>query len=169
MTFGAPNWGSDEETSRAIFQRYLDWGGNFVDTAVNYAGGQSEELLGKFLAETGSRDRLVLATKFTGMRAPDDPNAYGNGRKNIVSSLETSLRRLGTDYIDLYWLHFWDTFTPVEEVMSTFDSLIKAGKIRAVGFRLVHSQGPDARRLAWLGAGRGAADGVLPGGAQHRT
>jgi aryl-alcohol dehydrogenase-like predicted oxidoreductase len=133
MTFGAPDWGSDEETSRAIFQRYLDWGGNFVDTAVNYAGGRSEELLGKFLAETKSRDGVVLATKYTGIHRAEDPNGYGNGRKNMISSLETSLRRLGTDHIDLYWMHFWDTFTPVAEVMSTLDSLVRAGKIRAIG------------------------------------
>jgi aryl-alcohol dehydrogenase-like predicted oxidoreductase len=133
MTFGATGWGSDEDTSRALLHRYLDWGGNFVDTAVSYAGGRSEELLGKYMAESGARDRIVLATKFTGINDPTDPNAYGNGRKNIISSLETSLRRLGTDYIDLYWLHFWDTMTPVEEVMSTLDSLVRAGKIRAIG------------------------------------
>jgi aryl-alcohol dehydrogenase-like predicted oxidoreductase len=75
----------------------------------------------------------VLATKFTGMTDPANPNAYGNGRKNMVTSLDTSLRRLGTDYIDLYWLHFWDTFTPVEEVMSTFDALVRSGKVRAIG------------------------------------
>lgn len=134
MTFGAETWGCDEDTARAIFQRYLEWGGNFVDTAVNYGNGNSEELLGKFIAETGSRERIVLATKFTGPVDRTDPNGWGNGRKNIVRSLETSLRRLGTDYIDLYYLHFWDTFTPIEEVVSTFDTLVRAGKIRAVGF-----------------------------------
>jgi aryl-alcohol dehydrogenase-like predicted oxidoreductase len=133
MTFGNPDWGSDEDTSRAVYQRYLDWGGNFVDTAINYADGRSEELLGKFIAETKSREQIVLATKFTGTTDPANPNAYGNGRKNMLTSLDTSLRRLGTDYIDLYWLHFWDTFTPVEEVMSTFDSLVRSGKVRAIG------------------------------------
>jgi aryl-alcohol dehydrogenase-like predicted oxidoreductase len=133
MTFGAPDWGTDEETSRAIFQRYLDWGGNFVDTAVNYAAGASEELVGKFVAETGTRDNLVIATKFSGATNPNDPNAGGNGRKNIMAALDKSLRRLQTDYIDLYWLHFWDTLTPVEEVMSTFDSLVRSGKVRAIG------------------------------------
>src|SRR4051812_7808508 len=108
MTFGGDTWGTGEDESREIFQRYLDWGGNFVDTAVNYAGGRSEELLGRFIAETGSRERIVLATKFTGSTDPTDPNAAGNGRKNIMRSLDTSLRRLGTDYIDLYWLHLWD-------------------------------------------------------------
>jgi aryl-alcohol dehydrogenase-like predicted oxidoreductase len=133
MTFGAEGWGSDEDTSRAIFQRYLDWGGNFVDTAINYAQGRSEELVGKFIAETNSRDRVVLATKFSGVTDPTDPNGYGNGRKNILTAVETSLRRLGTDHIDLYWLHFWDTLTPVEEVMSTFDTLVRSGKVRAIG------------------------------------
>jgi aryl-alcohol dehydrogenase-like predicted oxidoreductase len=134
MTFGGPDWGTDEDTSRTIFQRYLDWGGNFVDTAVNYAGGASEELVGKFMAETGTREDLVLATKYSSRIKPDDPNASENGRKNLMRSLETSLRRLRTDYVDLYWLHYWDTMTPVEEVMSTFDALVRSGKVRAVGF-----------------------------------
>lgn len=127
-------WGSDEETSRAVFHRYLDAGGNFVDTAVNYMGGRSEELLGTFVADAGVRDRVVLATKFTMATEPGNPNAAGNGRKNLMASLDASLRRLRTDYIDLYWMHAWDTMTPVEEVMSTFDALVRAGKVRAVGF-----------------------------------
>ncbi len=121
MTFGQEGWGADEETSRAIFRRYLEAGGNFVDTANNYGNGRSEELLGTFLRGQ-ARDRLVLATKFTGALAPGDPNAAGNGRKNMLASLDASLRRLQTDYVDLYWLHAWDTVTPVEEVMSTFAS-----------------------------------------------
>lgn len=143
MTFGADgsdaagiwgSWGSDEETSRAVFHRYLDAGGNFVDTAVNYVGGRSEELLGKFVQEAGVRDRVVLATKFTMTTERGNPNGAGNGRKNMMASLESSLRRLRTDYIDLYWMHAWDRVTPVEEVMSTFDALVRAGKVRAVGF-----------------------------------
>lgn len=144
MTFGIDgsetaglwgSWGSDEVTSRAVFHRYLDAGGNFVDTAVNYGGGRSEELLGTFIAESkGVRDRLVLATKFTMTTEPGNPNASGNGRKNLIASLDASLRRLRTDYVDLYWMHAWDTMTPVEEVMSTFDSLVRSGKVRAVGF-----------------------------------
>lgn len=142
MTFGVDGsesagiwggWGSNEEVSRAVFQRYVEAGGNFVDTAVNYAQGRSEELLGKFVEETGTRDRLVLATKFTMSTEPGNPNASGNGRKNLISSLEASLRRLRTDYVDLYWMHSWDTMTPVEEVMSTFDALVRSGKVRAIG------------------------------------
>lgn len=132
MTFNNdPSWGADKDTSRAIFQCYVEAGGNFVDTANAY--GPSEELLGEFLAETGWRDQLVLATKFTGARRPRDPNALGNGRKNILASLDASLQRLRTDYIDVYWLHVWDRVTPVEEVMSTLDALVRSGKVRAIG------------------------------------
>jgi len=141
MTFGTEwGWGSEEETARAIFDRYLDSGGNFVDTADGYTVGRSEELIGKFLRQGSTRDRVVLATKFTfnAMRAVPDaapnPNAGGNGRKNIYRALEGSLRRLQTDYIDLYWLHAWDTVTPVEEVVSTLSDLVREGKIRHYGF-----------------------------------
>lgn len=133
MTFGNDDlsWGADKDTSRAILHRYVAAGGNFVDTANAY--GNSEELLGELLAETGWRDQLVLATKFTAARRPGDPNAAGNGRKNILASLDASLRRLRTDYIDLYWLHVWDRLTPAEEVMSTLDALVRGGKVRAIG------------------------------------
>jgi aryl-alcohol dehydrogenase-like predicted oxidoreductase len=135
MTFGTEwGWGADEDVSRAVFHRYLEEGGNFVDTANGYTNGKSEELLGRFITEDGLRDRIVLATKFTFNTQPGDPNAGGNGRKNIYRSLEASLRRLRTDYVDLYWLHAWDTITPVEEVVSTFDDLVRAGKIRHYGF-----------------------------------
>jgi aryl-alcohol dehydrogenase-like predicted oxidoreductase len=133
MTFGNEGWGADEDASRQMFRRYVEAGGNFVDTANVYAQGRSEELLGAFVEESGWRDQLVLATKFTNPLRTGDPNAGGNGRKNIISSLDGSLRRLRTDYVDLYWLHAWDTFTPVEEVMSTFDALVRSGKVRAVG------------------------------------
>lgn len=133
MTFGNDDWGADEDASRAIFRHYVEAGGNIVDTANGYADGRSEELLGKFMDETGWRDQLVVATKFTAPRRPGDPNAGGNGRKNILASLDESLRRLRTDYVDLYWLHVWDTLTPVEEVMATFDALVRSGKVRAVG------------------------------------
>jgi aryl-alcohol dehydrogenase-like predicted oxidoreductase len=143
MTFGVDGsegtgiwgrWGSDEEASRAVFHRYLEVGGNFVDTAVNYGGGRSEDLLGKFVEEAGVRDQIVLATKFTMSTQPGNPNAAGNGRKNLIASLDASLRRLRTDYVDLYWMHAWDSMTPVEEVMSTLDAQVRAGKVRAVGF-----------------------------------
>ncbi|MEU4216117.1 aldo/keto reductase [Actinoplanes sp. NPDC026623] len=133
MTFGSGGWHAGEEASRAIFHRYLERGGNFVDTADIYGGGAAEELLGRLVRETGDRDRLVLATKFGGPTHPDDPNGRGNGRKHILAAVDASLRRLNTDYIDLYWLHLWDRVTDCDEVMSTFDSLVRGGKIRAVG------------------------------------
>lgn len=135
MTFGTQwGWGSEDETARSVFDRYIDAGGNFIDTADGYTEGHSEELLGKFIGERGLRDRVVLATKFTFNGEPGNPNAGGNGRKNIYRALEGSLRRLKTEYIDLYWLHAWDTITPVEEVVSTLDCLVRAGKIRYFGF-----------------------------------
>ncbi|MBI5241231.1 MAG: aldo/keto reductase [Elusimicrobia bacterium] len=132
MTFGTEwGWGSPAQTARAILDRYLDAGGNFVDTADGYTNGTSESLLGGFLK--GRRDRVVLATKFTFNAFPGDPNAGGNGRKNIMRAVEASLKRLQTDYVDLYWLHAWDTVTPVEEVMSSLDALVRAGKVRYIG------------------------------------
>ena len=135
MTFGTEwGWGSDEQVARAVFDSYIEAGGNFIDTANVYTEGRSEELLGKFISDRGLRQRLVLATKFTFNPDPGDPNAGGNGRKNIYRSVEDSLRRLNTDYVDLYWLHAWDTVTPVEEVVSTLDTLVQSGKIRHYGF-----------------------------------
>ena len=135
MTFGTEwGWGAEEEPSRAMFNRYLEKGGNFVDTADGYTNGKSEHLVGKFMQETKSRDKVVLATKFTFNGEPGNPNANGNGRKNIYRALEGSLRRLQTDYIDLYWMHAWDTITPVEEVIASLDTLVSAGKIRYYGF-----------------------------------
>jgi len=135
MTFGTEwGWGSEESAARAIFDRYLDAGGNVMDTADMYTNGKSEELLGKFIAGSGLRDRIVLATKFTFSGDPANPNAGGNGRKNIYRALHGSLRRLQTDYIDLYWLHAWDTITPIEEVVNTLNDLVREGKIRHYGF-----------------------------------
>ena len=135
MTFGTEwGWGSEESAARAIFDRYLDAGGNVMDTADMYTNGKSEELLGKFIAGSGLRDRIVLATKFTFSADPANPNAGGNGRKNIYRALHGSLRRLQTDYIDLYWLHAWDTITPIEEVVNTLNDLVREGKIRHYGF-----------------------------------
>lgn len=134
MTFGtAWGWGADEATARAVFDAYVDAGGNFVDTADIYTGGQSEELVGRFVADRGLRDRLVLATKFTFNLTKGDPNAGGNGRKLIRRAVEASLRRLGTDRLDLYWLHCWDMVTPVDEVMRTLDDLVRDGKVLHVG------------------------------------
>lgn len=134
MTFGNDwGWGADADTARAVYQRYIEAGGNFVDTADGYANGRSEELLGQFMAEAGHRDAMVVATKFTLSGRSGDPNAGGNGRKNIHRALDASLRRLRTDYVDLYWLHSWDGMTPVEEVLDTLDDLVRAGKIRYTG------------------------------------
>lgn len=140
MTFGPGEWGADEQTSRDIFQAYREAGGNFVDTADIYSGGESERLVGQFIKETGSRDEVVLATKFAfnGSASPltrgdggrGNPNAGGAGAKNIHRALEASLARLGTDYIDLYWMHVWDGVTPVEEIVQTLGDLVRAGKIR---------------------------------------
>jgi len=135
MTFGtAWGWGADEAVARSIFDRYLEVGGNFIDTANGYQAGQSEQMVGKFVAERKLRDQVVLATKFTMNTSPGNPNTGGNGRKNIYQALEASLRRLQMDYVDLYWLHAWDMITPVEEVVSTLNDLVRAGKIRHYGF-----------------------------------
>jgi len=135
MTFGTQwGWGSEESTARTIFDRYLEAGGNFVDTADGYTNGQSEEMVGKFIGDRGLRDQVVLATKFTFNALQGNPNTGGNGRKNIYRALDASLRRLKTDFIDLYWLHAWDTVTPVEEVVSTLNDLVRDGKIRHYGF-----------------------------------
>jgi aryl-alcohol dehydrogenase-like predicted oxidoreductase len=140
MTFGPGDWGVDEAGSRAIFDAYRDAGGNFVDTADIYSGGVSEEFIGRFIKDTGSRDEIVLATKFgfNGSRSPlaanqdraGNPHAGGAGSKNIHRALDASLKRLGTDYIDLYWMHIWDGVTPVEEIVQTLGDLVRAGKIR---------------------------------------
>jgi len=134
MTFGNDRWGSPDEESRRIFHHYVEDGGNFVDVADVYADGKSEEVLGRFVAEAKLRDKIVLATKFTFNPQEGNPNAGGNGRKNIYRALEGSLQRLGTDFIDLYWMHVWDTITPVEEVVDTLTTLVRSGKIRYYGF-----------------------------------
>jgi len=134
MTFGTARWGSADDVSAAIFNAYVEAGGNFVDTADVYAGGRSEELVGQYVADRRLRDQLVLATKFGFNARPGNPHAGGNGRKHIHQALEGSLRRLQTDYVDLYWLHVWDMVTPVEEVLQTLGDLVRAGKIRYFGF-----------------------------------
>jgi aryl-alcohol dehydrogenase-like predicted oxidoreductase len=133
MTFGQDEWGSDEAGSRAVLDRYLEAGGNVIDTADVYSHGRSEELIGKFLRDSGARDGVVLATKFSQGDGGSDPNRVGNGRSSMLSALDGSLRRLDTDYVDLYWVHIWDLITPVEEVMSTFDAIVRSGKVRAIG------------------------------------
>lgn len=132
MTFGTDwGWGADEAEARRQFDLYVDRGGNFVDTAVNYTAGTAERLVGTFMR--GARDRLVIATKFTMSRAPGDPNAGGNHRLNMVRSVEQSLRQLGTDRVELLYLHGWDGTTGAEEVMRGLDDLVRAGKVVYVG------------------------------------
>jgi aryl-alcohol dehydrogenase-like predicted oxidoreductase len=132
MTFGEDwGWGSSQEESRQVYDAFLEAGGNFVDTANVYTNGTSERLLGEFMQ--GQRERIVLATKYTNAGPGNDPNAAGNHRKSMVQALEASLKRLKTDYIDLYWLHIWDQITPVEEVMRAFDDLVRQGKILYAG------------------------------------
>lgn len=134
MTFGTEwGWGADRETARAMFDAYVEAGGNFFDTADLYTGGTSETWLGEFVAERGLRDKAVIATKFTFNVEPGNPNGGGNGRKNILRAVDASLKRLGTDYIDLYLMHVWDRLTPAEEVMRTLDDLVRMGKVRHVG------------------------------------
>jgi aryl-alcohol dehydrogenase-like predicted oxidoreductase len=134
MTFGTEwGWGAPSETAFELTDRYLAAGGNFIDTADGYTGGSSERILGEYFQARKNRERAVLATKFTFAATQGDPNSGGNGRKNIYRALEGSLRRLQTDYIDLYWLHAWDGLTPVEEVVSTLSDLVREGKIRYYG------------------------------------
>jgi len=134
MTFGTEwGWGADKETARGLVDTYVEAGGNFFDTADAYTGGTSETWLGEFIAERGLRDKAVISTKFTMNFTPGNPNAGGNGRKNILRAVEGSLKRLGTDYIDLYILHCWDRLTQPEEVMRTMDDLVRSGKVRHVG------------------------------------
>jgi aryl-alcohol dehydrogenase-like predicted oxidoreductase len=132
MTFGERwGWGASLEESRRMLDLFVDRGGNFVDTASNYTDGESEEQLGELL--TGRRERIVLATKYTLTSRPDDPNAGGNHRKNLVQTVEQSLRRLHTDRVDLLWMHMWDGITPIDDVVRALDDLVAAGKVLAIG------------------------------------
>jgi len=135
MTFGEDlGWGSSVEESQRIIDRFVELGGNFIDTANFYTKSHSEKIIGDHVGRhTARRDRLVIATKFSGNLYPGDPNGGGSSRKTIVASCESSLRRLQTDYIDLYWLHNWDVHTPIEETMSALEDLVRAGKIRYIG------------------------------------
>ena len=136
MTFGEDwGWGSSAAESDAIMSRFIERGGNFIDTANVYTKGHSEKIIGEFIGrDRQRRDRVVIATKFFGNLYPGDPNGGGAGRKTIVASCEQSLRRLQTDHIDLYWMHCWDRYTPVEETMRALDDLVTAGKVRYIGF-----------------------------------
>ncbi len=132
MTFGEQGGvGAPLEECGRMVDAYAEAGGNVIDTAINYRGGASEEILGEVL--TGRRDRFVLATKYTVSRDRDDPNGAGNHRKNLRLSLETSLRRLRTDYLDICWVHMWDRYTPIEETMRALDDEVRAGRILHIG------------------------------------
>jgi aryl-alcohol dehydrogenase-like predicted oxidoreductase len=132
MTFGEKwGFGASKEESRKIFEAFAEAGGNFIDSANSYTGGESEEFVGEFIA--GKRENFVLATKYSVSMDKSHPNGGGNHRKNMVQSLDASLKRLKTDYIDVYWLHVWDFMTPVEEVMRSLDDQVRAGKILYVG------------------------------------
>ncbi|WP_394842940.1 aldo/keto reductase [Pendulispora brunnea] len=132
MTFGTEwGWGADDEVSRTVYRAFRDAGGNFIDTADIYTNGASERIVGACIRE--ERDRVVLATKFTCSMDNENLNSSGNSRKTIVRAVEASLRRLGTDYIDLYWLHAWSFTTPIDEVMRALDDLVRQGKILYVG------------------------------------
>ncbi|MEU2308399.1 aldo/keto reductase [Streptomyces misionensis] len=127
-TFGTDwGWGAAEDEARKLFDLYVERGGNFLDTADTYTDGSSERLLGAF--SRGRRERLVLATKYTTLRRPGDPNSGGAHRKNLFDSVHASLRRLDTDYIDLLYLHVWDFTTPVEEILRGLDDLVRQGKV----------------------------------------
>jgi aryl-alcohol dehydrogenase-like predicted oxidoreductase len=134
MTFGVGegSWGSTEDEARAMIDMFIDRGGNFIDTANFYGQlGQSEEWLGRLVK--GRRDPLVISTKYSLTTRPGDPNASGNHRKNMVRSVEDSLRRMQTDHIDLLYLHMWDFRTPVDEILRAFDDLVRAGKVLYTG------------------------------------
>lgn len=136
MTFGEDwGWGASKDESRQIFDTFVQAGGNFIDTANGYTDGSSEKIVGDFIAS--DRERFVVATKYSFPLQMNDkagnPNGSGNHRKNIMQSLEGSLKRLNTDYIDLFWLHAWDFMTPIEEVMRAFDDLVRSGKVLYIG------------------------------------
>ena len=132
MTFGEEwGFGADKDESKRVFDAFAEAGGNFIDTANKYTNGTSEKYVGEFISS--DREKFVLATKYTLSMDPDDPNASGNHRKNMIQSVEASLKRLGTEYIDLLWVHAWDPMTPVEESLRALDDLVRAGKVFYVG------------------------------------
>lgn len=155
MTFGVERWGMARPAAEAVFDAYVEAGGNLVDTADVYAGGRGEEMLGAIIADRGLRDQLVIATK-SGFATGSGPHVGGNGAKHIHAALEGSLRRLKVDYVDLYWIHVWDSLTPPDELLETMAALVRAGRIRYWG--LSNTPAWYVAKIATLAAVRG-----LPG------
>ena len=177
MTFGAGRWGSEAAGARKIFETYIEAGGNLVDTADIYSGGESEAMLGDFIAESGMRDRLVVSTKSGFPRSQGHPMHGGNSAYNIRAGIEGSLRRLKTDRIDLYWVHVWDRTTPAEEVLRTLAASVQRGEILYYGFSNTPSwyvakvatlaaahnlPGPVGLQNAWSLVDRGVELDLLP-------
>src|SRR6266849_1350670 len=132
MTFGDElGWGSPKAEAQKVYETYHEAGGNFIDMANFYTNGTSEKFVGEFIQ--GHRESVVLATKYSLAEPGNDPNAAGNQRKSMMQSVEASLKRLQTDYIDLYWVHIWDQITPIEEVMRGLDDLVSQGKVLYIG------------------------------------
>ncbi|MBJ7483996.1 aldo/keto reductase [Brevundimonas sp.] len=180
MTFGTARWGAAEDQSRAIFDAYVDAGGNVIDTADVYAGGRGEEMVGRFIADRRLRHDLVLSTK-AGFGTGQGRLAGGNGAKHIHSALEGSLRRLGVDHVDLYWVHVWDSVTPPDELLQTMAGLLRSGKIRYWGIsnapawyvaslatlaRATNQPGPIAMQYFYSLVSRDVEDEHLPLGAE---
>jgi aryl-alcohol dehydrogenase-like predicted oxidoreductase len=152
MTFGVDRWGIDRDEAAAVLDAYVEAGGNLVDTADVYAGGRGEEMVGDIIKHRGLRNRLVIATK-SGFSAGRELGAGGNGARHVRDAVEGSLRRLGIDYIDLYWIHVWDGVTPAEEMLETMSSLVRAGKILHWG--ISNTPAWYVARLATLASERG--------------
>lgn len=152
MTFGVERWGMARPEAEAVFDAYVEAGGNVIDTADVYASGEGERMIGEIMAARGDRDRLVVSTK-SGFATGQGPSAGGNGAKAVHAALDGSLRRLQTDYIDLYWAHVWDSVTPPEDLLETMSDLVRAGKIRYWG--LSNAPAWYAARIATLAAAHG--------------
>lgn len=154
MTFGTARWGLDQAGSASVFNAYVDAGGNFVDTADVYSAGRSEEMLGSFITDRKLRDQIVVATK-AGFAAGQGVWTGGNGAKHLHAALESSLKRLKTDYVDLFWIHVWDSVTPAEELLETMTALVRSGKIRYWG--MSNTPAWYVTKLATLATVRGVA------------
>jgi len=157
MTFGEDwGFGAGRDECKAIFSAFRVAGGNFIDTANADTNGTSEQIVGELVA--GDRDRFVVATKYSLMQRPGDPNSSGNHRKSMVTALDASLRRLGMDYVDIYWVHAADGVTPLEELMRALDDMVRAGKVLYVGSRTCRlGRSPTASRWPSCAGGRASS------------